>query len=275
EEEVCNQCQATAAQAHQFFASQESFKSAKAVLGEHICSAFGAHNNACNEFANLAIPAVFGELALIFGNTAAACNDLGFCRTGGAPISRPVITQPLASIWQKAGTVQGGQQLMSCFECTLSVDALLEEMTNNRVKQAADLRDVICPKFPSNWTLGCNDFLNQYLPTVLAMTYEQFDGKAVCAKMHTCESKGTFPVAAQTNTKSQGCASCSHMQSFFAENALAFHGHAMEAIRENVCQALPVSYHRLCTRVATNVSGRLLNDFSLAARMGALCPAVC
>lgn len=73
---------------------------------------------------------------------------------------------------------------MSCLECKVEWDGILEEMINNRVclhlysipnmiglqdPIAKDLEGIVCDGvLPQNFSASCNDFMGMYLPTVVS-----------------------------------------------------------------------------------------------------------
>uniref|UniRef100_A0A8R1E3M1 Major facilitator superfamily (MFS) profile domain-containing protein n=1 Tax=Caenorhabditis japonica TaxID=281687 RepID=A0A8R1E3M1_CAEJA len=88
---------------------------------------------------------------------------------------------------------------MSCFECELIVDSMLEDMIENRKKLSDDVRDFACYKIvTTNMTASCIDFLDLYLPTIIQMTIEQVTGLGVCRANKCCPPSSVDPQRAFT-----------------------------------------------------------------------------
>ncbi|TMS37586.1 hypothetical protein L596_004486 [Steinernema carpocapsae] len=99
----------------------------------------------------------------------------------------------LQQLRTKKGTI-----LMGCFECKVAIDALLLDLLNpdQTKKLAMDVKAMVCPKMPAAFLVGCNDFLDLYMPTVVMMTLKQFTADDVCKALHSCPADSFVEVVA-------------------------------------------------------------------------------
>lgn len=75
------------------------------------------------------------EMKDMFTEKELMCSNMGLCSATSKPAAREAPKQPASEMWKSMGMVKtsNGEELMSCFECTLSADALLQEFIDKRV----------------------------------------------------------------------------------------------------------------------------------------------
>ncbi|CAI2350953.1 unnamed protein product [Caenorhabditis sp. 36 PRJEB53466] len=277
-QQVCEECQASTNQLSQLFSDEFTSYAVKSSIQRLVCRSAGKANKACNIVMASVIPDLMTEMSEIFAEKEMLCGNMGFCSAAMTPIhQREVPQQSLSDLWKSMGMVKtsNGEELMSCFECTLSVDTLLEEFINKRQATADDIQAMVCSKVVGNWTDGCNDFVHMYMSTVLYLTYNQFDGRAICTAMHSCEKKSALLEMSQPEKAKIGCENCAAVEKFIAMNNGELHAHAVNAFSANVCQKLPSSLGYACERTASRLSGKMFSRVAQLASSGVMCSQVC
>ncbi|KAF1758864.1 hypothetical protein GCK72_015324 [Caenorhabditis remanei] len=277
-QQVCDECQASSSQLGQLFADDFTSYAVKSTIQRLVCRSAGKAHKACNIFVSSVIPDLMTEMRDIFQEKELMCSNMGLCSATAKPLTRETPKQPLNELWKSMGTIKSsnGEELMSCFECTLSMDTLLEEFINKRQGTADDIQAAVCAKVVGAWTAGCNDFVHMYMSTVLFLTYNQFDGKGICTAMHTCEKKESALLALAKPEKAMiGCEHCQAVEQFIAQNHEALHAHAVEGIYSNVCQKLPTALGTMCESSAIRLSRKFFARTAELAASGAVCSQMC
>uniref|UniRef100_A0A8R1HUY3 Saposin B-type domain-containing protein n=2 Tax=Caenorhabditis japonica TaxID=281687 RepID=A0A8R1HUY3_CAEJA len=277
-QEVCDECQESSQQLSQLFNDDFTTYAVKSTLQRLVCRSAGKAHKACNIFMANMVPEMMSEMRDILSEKQLFCGNMGLCIAKNSPFVQ--IENPKSSIsdiWKSMGLVKTskGEELMSCFECILSVDTLLEEFINKRQETANDIQTIVCEKVVGNWTDGCNDFVHMYMSTALYLTYNQFDGKGVCVDLHSCESNNDFSEIAQPERNKLGCENCGAVEKFFAQNHVSLHAHATSAFSRNVCQKLPTSLGTLCDHTAFRLSDKLFSRAAELAKSGVMCSQIC
>lgn len=262
--EICEECQASSSQLSQLFNDDFTSYAVKSTVQRLVCRSAGKAHKACNVMVASMIPDLMTEMRDIFAEKEMLCANMGFCSSAKASVFKPTVPQQsLSDLWKSMGVVKtsNGEELMSCFECKMGVDTLLEEFINKRVSSqknqvtislfqqatADDIQKIACGKMVANWTAGCNDFVHMYMSTVLYLTYNQFDAKAICTMMHDCEKSTALSEMALPERAKLGCANCAAVENFFAVNHESLHAHAVSAFSAKVCEQLPSSLGPMVT----------------------------
>ncbi|CAI5449021.1 unnamed protein product [Caenorhabditis angaria] len=272
--EICEECKYATSQVQQFFAEENTMIATKSFIDQFICKSSGKYNDACQFVSSFMIPQFIQEIQTVLGDQDQVCSDLSFCQTKRSTSLLEKPTMELSQIWGKLGRSQNSEELMSCFECTLTVDAMIEEFINKRQGTADDIQAAVCAKVNGNWTAGCNDFVHMYMSTVLYLTYNQFDGRAVCEDMHTCEKKESYATKFSTPTIST-CERCKTFEHFLAENSALLQPHAAQFLEQTVCAKLPRSFGQLCARSAHRLTLSSFKQLEMVAKTRVICTTAC
>lgn len=277
-QEVCDECQASTAQIGKLVGDEFTTYAVKSTLQRFVCKSAGKAHKACNIFVSSVIPDLMTEMKDMFTEKELMCSNMGLCSATSKPAAREAPKQPASEMWKSMGMVKtsNGEELMSCFECTLSADALLQEFIDKRQGTADDIQTVACNKMVANWTDGCNDFVHMYMSTVLFLTYNQFDGRGICTMMHSCEKKENALVEMAMSEKVMlGCENCKAVEHFFAQNQEALHSHAVDGLYSNVCQKLPTALGTMCEASIIRLSRKFFARTADLAASGAMCSQMC
>ncbi|ULT97366.1 hypothetical protein L3Y34_005289 [Caenorhabditis briggsae] len=278
-QQVCDECQASSGQLGQLFGQDFTAYAVKNAIQRFVCRSAGKAHKACNIFVSSIIPDLMTEMKEIFTEKEMMCSNMGLCAANTKRAARPTPKQPLNDLWKTMGTVKtsNGEEMMSCFECTLGADTLLEEFIDKRQATADDIQAEACDHVvPGAWGPGCQDFVHMYMSTVLFLTYNQFDGRGICTMIHTCEKKENALMALAKPERAQiGCANCQVVEKFMAENQEALHAHAVDGIYSNVCQKLPTALGTMCEQSVIRLSEKFFAQSAKLAASGAMCSQLC
>ncbi|EGT48766.1 CBN-SPP-8 protein [Caenorhabditis brenneri] len=276
-QQVCDECQASSSQLGQLFGDEFTSYAVKSTIQRFACRSAGKAQKACNIFVSSVIPSMMTEMRDMFTEKQTMCSNMGLCSSTKS-VSRQTVQRPIGELMKSMGIVKTsqGEELMSCFECTLSMDTLLEEFIDKRQATADDIQKAVCAKVVGAWTDGCNDFVHMYMSTVLFLTYNQFDGKGICTMMHTCEKKDSALLTIPQMEKVElGCANCRNVETFFHQNHQELASHAVEGIYNNLCQKLPTAFGAMCESMAIRMSRVFFTRAAELAGSGAMCSQMC
>ncbi|PAV88757.1 hypothetical protein WR25_24305 [Diploscapter pachys] len=237
----------------------------------------------CDMFAEQFLPELFEELDALLKDAKQACADVGFCEGPVRPkkLEHPQVVNgvhPVINYWAKLGTVptKHGQVLMSCLECKVEWDGILEEMINNRAPIANDLEGVVCDGvLPDNFSASCNDFMGMYLPTVVYMTVLQFSSEGICKHMHSCDGVSWNNVAllSKEELRGQFCDTCYKMGSYVKDSFVgsAAHFEMEKQWTLETCTRVPKTIVPLCERFISGLVNRVAHKGQELAATGLWC----
>jgi len=280
---ICDECQLAASELKKIVSDKEKQREVREFISTRICKNVGQMQGMCDMIVEQFLPEIFEELDALLVDAKKACSDVGFCATQGPrrKLERPQTVNgvhPVIDYWQKLGTLQTkhGQVLMSCLECKVEWDGILEEMINNRQGIANDLQGIVCEGIlPANFSLSCDDFMSMYLPTVVYMTVLQFTSQGICKRMHSCDAVSWNNVALmqQDEINEHFCDTCQkvghYVQNSFVGSAIHFEMER-EWIEES-CSRVPKTIVPLCERYISGLVNRFAHKGQQVAKSGLWC----
>lgn len=150
---------------------------------------------------------------------------------------------------------------MSCLECEIAIDAVLIELKQNKTIYglADDLRNGACPMLPVNYTLGCDDFLNLYAPTVVYMTMQQFTSEGICTNLiKACKPEDMsrkyfekLSVEEQNSIKCEACTAVkNHITTVLDDGD--FRQRIIDGLEQNICSYIPGVGVNACENLMQN-----------------------
>ncbi|KAH7664942.1 proactivator polypeptide, partial [Aphelenchoides avenae] len=140
---------------------------------------------------------------------------------------------------------------------------------------AGDLRELVCPRLPASFLLGCTDFINLYGPTTIYMTTQQVTSEQLCTGLHMCSTEAFMatrqvPYAELDSFK---CDSCKEISEYLQRDLSRreFREDVIEEIRQYVCQAVPDSLYYICDNLAKSYVPLAITKVLQSLQDGHLC----
>ncbi|KAK0397993.1 hypothetical protein QR680_002377 [Steinernema hermaphroditum] len=257
---VCEECQFAANELRNLIDQKQTQDDIRHFLSNNICAHLGRYRGSCDIVVEQFLPEFFQELHHVLENQKEFCADLGLCKHA-LPASFPLkaADKKMAGARRLQNVFSGLRQLksktgsfaMSCFECKVAIDALLIDLKTpaNTKKLANDIKEGVCPKLPAAFLLGCNDFIDLYMPTVVMMTLQQFTPEGICQMLHTCENEFVEVISLSKKQEEElRCEACNGITSYFKKELgdMEQREELEYGIQYALCSKMPVFVQTVC-----------------------------
>ncbi|CAD6194812.1 unnamed protein product [Caenorhabditis auriculariae] len=269
---VCDECEFAVKEVKTFIEDKETQTEVRDFLRTNVCAPLGSYRGFCDLVVDEYLPQLIQEADAMLQNPHQVCVDVHACDASWAVKPRkwmPVMNLPAtetnaAVFWAQSGRVETkqGQILMSCFECMLTVDGLLEEMINKRYSLSHDIRQWACYQLlPSNFTDSCVNVLDLYMPSIVYMAIKQFTAEGICDHIKTCEkhSVESFYALSHEETAAHTCENSRNAEIFVQKNIVGSPVEKLiyEGLSKKFCSSGPYFYRNLCDQLMSGLAPRL------------------
>lgn len=215
---------------------------------DEVCSLLPSSiSTECKDFVSQYTPTIL-QLLIDEISPSDVCTKLGLCRS--SKISKPAV--------KKIRGIPG-----ECQFCQYFMGYLAGMLTKNATEQDIEKAlDKICASFPSSIRSQCQNYVDEYTPTIVHLLVNEFSPHQVCIELGMCsKSKILKPVAKKRLPKSgELCTPCKTaftlIKQFFANNRTE---EALIQDLEKFCSELPQQIANECSALAAEYGKEILD----------------
>lgn len=250
----CETCKAIVEEVQSLAQNPAIQKEIVDYLKTDVCKYFGKSKDQCSMAVEKFAPTVFKFLSTWL-DPDARCRGFGFCPSSRLSASSVSSVNNIHKDAAKIPSLKPHEvsNQNECALCELVLNAIKSMLAKNATEEEIiEGLDKVCSMLPGTLNATCKDFVNEYVPAILAMLRQEVDPEQVCALLGLCSSKlGTFNKLVTAQGKSgDTCFVCKavvqYIQALLEDKSSLSE---IEKLMKKVCNFLPDSMKSQCVDI--------------------------